>query len=275
MFSTNRKSRVNQTKIRRVYENKIILLFGLISICLLFSLSIMAQTTGSIAGTVVDQNGAIVPNATVVVAGEGGQEFTVVTSANGTYRIPAVQNGIYTVTVSVAGFKKYVATNVKVDVGTPSTVDAALEVGDVSQVVEITTGGEVLQTETATVSTTITGRQISESPIASRNALDLVNQLPGVSTVGRPRTSSINGLPKGSLSITLDGADAQDNNNRSSDGFLQTYSLKLMLSKKLRFQRLIPARKAPATAPCRLNLLLNEEQTSIMAACSSRFATQT
>ncbi len=201
-------------------NNKLALFLSLtISICLLFSLSIMAQTTGSIAGTVVDQNGAIVPNATVVVTGEGGQEFTVVTSANGTYRIPAVQNGIYTVTVSVAGFKKYVATNVKVDVGTPSTVDAALQVGDVSQVVEITSGGEVLQTETATVSTTITGRSIVETPIASRNALDLVNLLPGTATVGRPRASSISGLPKGSLSITIDGVDAQDNLLRSSDGF--------------------------------------------------------
>ncbi len=59
--------------------------------------AIEAQTTGSIAGTVVDQNGAVVPNATVTVTGESGQEFTVTTSDNGTYRIPAVANGIYTV----------------------------------------------------------------------------------------------------------------------------------------------------------------------------------
>ncbi|MEJ7860344.1 MAG: TonB-dependent receptor [Pyrinomonadaceae bacterium] len=183
-------------------------------------LAIYAQTTGSIAGTVVDQTGAVVPNATVTVKGESGQEFTAVTSENGTYRIPAVASGLYTVTVtSTTGFKTFVVSNVKVDVGTPSTVDAALEVGGQEQIVEIQSGGEVLQTETATVATTITGRQINETPVASRNALDLVNLLPGVAQVGRPRTSSINGLPKGSLSITLDGADAQDNNNRSSDGF--------------------------------------------------------
>lgn len=178
-----------------------------------------AQTTGSIAGTVVDQNGAVVPNAAVTVTGESGQEYTVTTSENGTYRIPAVANGIYTVSVISTGFKKSIVLNVKVDVGLPTTVDSTLEVGDVAQTVEITSGGEVLQTQTATVGTTITGRQITETPIASRDALDLVGLLPGTATVGRPRSASINGLPKGSLSITIDGVDVQDNLLRSSDGY--------------------------------------------------------
>src|SRR5687767_3227627 len=80
-------------------------------------LVIQAQTTGSIAGTVIDPNGAVVPNATITVKGESGQEFTTTTSENGTYRIPAVANGLYTVSVSLAGFKTAVTTNVKVDVG--------------------------------------------------------------------------------------------------------------------------------------------------------------
>ncbi|MBA4122490.1 MAG: carboxypeptidase regulatory-like domain-containing protein [Acidobacteria bacterium] len=181
--------------------------------------AVEAQTTGSIAGTVIDQNGAVVPNATVTVTGEGGQEFTVTTSENGTYRIPAVANGIYTVSVTSTGFKKSIVSNVKVDVGSPTTVDSTLEVGDVAQTVEITSGGEVLQTQTATIGTTITGRQITETPIASRDALDLVGLLPGTATVGRPRSASINGLPKGSLSITIDGVDVQDNLLRSSDGY--------------------------------------------------------
>lgn len=181
--------------------------------------SVQAQTTGSIAGTVVDSNGAVVPNASVNVKGEGGQNFTVTTAENGTYRVPALQNGLYTVTIAVSGFKKSVTTNVKVDVGTPATLNVTLEVGSVEQVVEITSGGEVLQTQTATVGTNITGRQITETAIASRNALDLVGLLPGTSTVGRPRQASVNGLPKGSLSITVDGADAQDNLLKSSDGY--------------------------------------------------------
>ena len=182
-------------------------------------MAVQAQTTGSIAGTVVDPNGSVIPNATVVVTGESGQEFTVNTGDNGTYRIPAVANGIYTVTFTTNGFKKYVVTNVKVDIGSPTTVDAGLEVGGSEQIVEVTSGGEVLQTQTATIGTTITGRQITETPIASRDALDLVGMLPGTATVGSPRRSSINGLPKSALSISLDGVDVQDNYLRSSDGY--------------------------------------------------------
>ncbi len=181
--------------------------------------AIQAQSTGSIIGTVSDPNGAVVPGASVRVKGEAGQEFNTVTNESGIYRIPSVQNGSYTVSITATGFKTSAFTNVKVDVGTPATVDAKLEIGGVGEVVEISSGGEVLQTQTAAVGTTITGRQILDTPIASRDALDLVGLLPGTATVGRPRSASINGLPKGSLTITIDGVDVQDNLLRSSDGF--------------------------------------------------------
>ena len=180
---------------------------------------VFSQTTGSVAGTVVDGNGAAVPNATVVVKGEGGQEFTVVTNDNGIYRVPSVGSGNYTVTITAPNFKRTVVENVKVDVGLPSTVNITLEPGGVSETVVVTGGGEVLQAQTATIGSTITGRQIVETPVPSRDALDLVGMLPGTASVGAPRRSSINGLPKGSLSITIDGVDVQDNLLRSSDGY--------------------------------------------------------
>src|SRR5688572_17234297 len=142
-------------------------------------IAIQAQTTGSIAGTVTDPNGSVVPGAAVSVKGEGGQDYSVVTNDSGTFRIPSVQNGIYVVTVKASGFKTLTVTNVKVDVGTPTTVDARLDVGNVGEVVEVASGGEVLQTQTATVGSTVTGRQITETPIASRDALDLVLLMPG------------------------------------------------------------------------------------------------
>ena len=182
-------------------------------------IAIQGQTTGSIAGAVTDPNGAFVPGATIVIKGEGGQEFRAITNEGGTYSIPAVQNGLYTVTVTVPGFKTSTVTNVKVDVGTPRTVDVRLELGDVGEIVEIAGGAEVLQTQTATVGSSVTGRQIIETPIASRDALDLVLLMPGANTVGAPRRTSINGLPKGSIAITIDGVDVQDNLLRSSDGY--------------------------------------------------------
>ena len=183
-------------------------------------LVVTAQTTGSIAGTIYDPNGAVVPNATIEIKGTGGQEFTATSNDNGIYRMPAVANGLYTVTVTAKGFKKSITTNVKVDVGIPTTVDSTLQIGDVNnEVVEVSSGGEVLQTQTATIGTNITGRQITETPIASRDGLDLVALLPGTASVGRPRASSINGLPKGAISITIDGVDVQANDSRSSDGY--------------------------------------------------------
>ncbi|MEQ1921879.1 MAG: TonB-dependent receptor [Pyrinomonadaceae bacterium] len=184
-------------------------------------IAIQAQNTGSISGTVVDQQGAVVPGATVTVTGQSGQEFTTTTNSEGLYRIPAVAAGTftYTVTITAPSFKTAVIQNVKVDIGTPSTVNAVLQAGQISEQVVVTSGAEVLQTETAKVGTTITGRQIIETPIASRDALDLVLLLPGAAQAGRPRASSINGLPKGAINISLDGVDAQDNANRSTDGF--------------------------------------------------------
>ena len=62
---------------------------------LVFSQLANAQTTGSISGTVIDLNGAVVPNATITVKGQSGQEFTATTSGNGTYNIPARTQQIF------------------------------------------------------------------------------------------------------------------------------------------------------------------------------------
>ena len=180
---------------------------------------VFAQTAGSIAGTVADSNGAVVPGATVLIKGSAGEQFTTTTKDNGSYNVPAVSAGNYVVTVTAPNFKKSVVENVKVDVGTPSTVNVSLEVGAVDETVVVTGGAEVLQTQTPTVGSNIQGRQIVETPITSRDALDLVTLLPGTNTTGAPRRSTINGLPKGAISITIDGVDVQDNYLRSSDGF--------------------------------------------------------
>lgn len=177
--------------------------------------------SGSISGTVTDSTGAVVPNASVTAKNNGtGIESTATSSDNGTFTIPLLPTGVYTVTVqATSGFKRSEVTNVKVDVGTPATVNVLLEVGTPQETVTITGGGEVLQTQTATVGTTITGRQITDLPFTSRDSLDLVLMLPGTATPARPRSSSINGLPKGTLNITLDGVPDQAEDAKSSDGF--------------------------------------------------------
>jgi hypothetical protein len=78
----------------------------------IFQIAIFAQTAGSIAGTVTDANGAVVPNVTVVVKSESGQEFTGVTNDNGGFRFPIIGAGTYTVTATAANFKRSLTENV-------------------------------------------------------------------------------------------------------------------------------------------------------------------
>lgn len=189
---------------------------------ILFGVTAFGQVTatGSISGEVKDPNGAVVANATVTAKNNStGETKTATTSDAGSFTIPAVPAGTYTIAIENKGFKKTQVTNVKVDVGTPATVNAVLEVGAATETVTVVGGGEVLQTQSATVGTTLTGRQITDIPTASRDALDLVLAMPGTTTVGRPRQSSVNGLPKGALNITIDGINVQDNLLKSNDGF--------------------------------------------------------
>lgn len=194
------------------------------SIVLLIACQLVAvgqNTTGSISGTVTDTTGAVVPGATVTVKGQSGQNYTATTNGDGIFTIPGVLAGTptYRVTISANNFKTAIVENVKVDVATPATVNVVLQAGQISEQVVITSGAEVLQTETPTVGSTIQGRQILETPISTRNALDLVTLLPGTSTTGVARTSSVNGLPKSALTIQVDGIDVQDQFLKSSDGF--------------------------------------------------------
>ena len=77
----------------------------------------------------------------------------------------------------------------------------------------------MLQTATATVTSTLVGRQLHELPFTSRNLTELIVTQPGSATPGVPRSTSVYGLPQSALNVTLDGINIQDNSNRSSDGF--------------------------------------------------------
>src|SRR5215203_36031 len=198
---------------------KYLLVLLTVGLCALPALG-QSTSTGSLSGTVTDPKGAVVAGATVTVKNAGtGQEFSTQTNNDGAYNIPTLASGVYTATIAAAGFKQAAVTDIKIDVGKASTINVGLEIGSANETVTVVGGGELLQTQSATIGTTLTGRQISDLPTASRDALDLVLAMPGTATPGRPRTSSVNGLPKGALNITLDGINVQDNLLKSSDGF--------------------------------------------------------
>lgn len=193
--------------------------FGLIFIMATVGHS-QVTSTGSLSGVVIDPTGAVVPGASVTVKNNAtNQESTTETGDDGSFTAPSLQDGIYTVTITARGFKQAVVTQIKIDIGKPSSIKVQLEVGSANETVTVVGSAELLQTQTQTVGTTITGPQITSLPYASRNALDLLLFLPGTNTAGRPRQSTVNGLPKSMLNVTLDGLNIQDNLLKGSDGF--------------------------------------------------------
>jgi hypothetical protein len=188
---------------------------------LLTAVSAFAQGANTaVSGVVTDPTGAAVPGAAVTVFNTN-TSITINTATNdrGEYTVPALPAGAYRVTVAKAGFKSSTIENVNLSVGVPGTVNVKLEVGQASETVEVTAGAEIVQAQTADVSTTITGRQLTDLPFATRNAVELLVDAPGTQTPTNPRSSSVNGLPKGAINITIDGMNTQDNMLKSSDGY--------------------------------------------------------
>lgn len=137
------------------------------------------SSLSSISGSVADPTGAVVAGAVVTVKNKAtNAEFKATTASNGTFAIPALNIGLYSVTVSATGFKQALVNNVQLESGTPASVRIALEVGDTSESVIVEGGGEVMQTQTATISTTLNVSQIANLPLVSRNAMDFIVLLP-------------------------------------------------------------------------------------------------
>src|SRR5215469_3799145 len=185
------------------------------------AISGLAQvTTGRIEGTVTDSQGALIPGAQIKVVNKlTGRTLDALSNEAGFWVLPSMPSATYVVTVSLPGFKTVTIDKVKVDAGVPATVNAKLEVGAVTDEVSVETGAEVLQTETATVTSTLIGQQLRELPFTSRNLTELIVTQPGAATPGVPRSTSVYGLPQSALNVTLDGINIQDNSNKSSDGF--------------------------------------------------------
>src|SRR4051794_38329343 len=193
-------------------------LFGALFLC---ATAALAQVnTGRIDGTVTDPTGAAVPGAEVNVGNSAtGLQVKTTTNEKGDFTVPSLQAATYKVSVSKTGFRVATADGIVVNAGVPASVNIKLEIGQTNEVVEVSAGAEIVQATSATVSSTLGGRQIFELPFATRNAVELLVTQPGVQTPGNPRSSSVNGLPRGALNVTIDGMNTQDNMLKSSDGF--------------------------------------------------------
>jgi hypothetical protein len=179
-----------------------------------------ASSTASISGVIVDTDGGVLPGADVIVKNtKTGETFTTVSSDRGVFSVPALITGTYSVSVSLQGFKAVQIDNVIVNSGVPVNVRATLELGGVTETVTVQANSDLVQTQTATVATTLDTRQIQSLPLASRDASQFIAFMPGISTPDTTRNSSVNGMPQSAINMTLDGVNIQDNTLKSTDGF--------------------------------------------------------
>jgi hypothetical protein len=189
---------------------------GVSILLVLFSLTTFAQlSTSSLIGTVSSPDG-VLPGATVTVRDDKtGKEVTITTGDDGNFRVPNLEIGTYTVTVTSSGFKSFTAQQVRLEIGKDYNLPVALEVGGVSETVTITAGAEIVNSVDAQTNGIVSSKQITELPLLGRNPLNFVPLQAGVAS-NPSQNSTINGVRTSATNITIEGINVQDNLIRSN-----------------------------------------------------------
>jgi len=180
---------------------------------ILWSALVSAQASfGRLAGTVFDNSGGVLPGVTVTLTSElTGQTQTAITTERGGFLFPQVQPGLYTVTMTLAGFKTATFTQVEVNVGAERSLTARLEVGQLAETIDVVAGGSLVQTTTPEVTQTVVQRQIVDLPLVDRNPIELIRLQAGVPGIPNRTATGINGGRPTWTQITQDGINIQDN----------------------------------------------------------------
>ncbi len=172
---------------------------------LVFAASSFAQTTASIQGTVSDQSGAAVVGAKVTVKNTAlGIERTTQTSSTGSYEVPALPPGTYSVQVQIAGFETQLAKNLVLQVSQNSVQNFGLKVASTSEVVTVEATAPAIETTTMTVGQTINQRTVQEIPLNGRHFVDLGLLIPG--SVTPPQNGFLTAPLRGQGSFAINTA---------------------------------------------------------------------
>ena len=204
------------------------LLFCMLGIPVL--VSAQTQTTGAIAGRVTDSSGAVIPNAEVTLISKAtGSQSAVNTDSTGNYRFNLVLPGTYQLRSSAKGFKTTVPPDLTVTVTETNTVNLALSPGGQQETVVVSSTPNLLQTESATLGTTVEGSTIQSLPLTERNYTQILTLSPGVagnvndaSQLGRGTTDTyVNGASNISNNFIMDGVDINNFGSGRGGDFLQ------------------------------------------------------
>ncbi|HEY1897824.1 MAG TPA: carboxypeptidase regulatory-like domain-containing protein, partial [Terracidiphilus sp.] len=171
--------------------SRIILSLGALCFCATPLLTAQAGR-GAISGLVTDSSGAIIPGASVTATETGtGSKQSAVTTAAGIYSFISLSPGKYDVSVSQTGFETVIRKGVVVTVDQATTVNIALKVGSVSEVVTVNESTSLVDTTNSTVGQLISSETIDRVPLLTRNVYDLVQLSAGVTPAnGAPNSSS-------------------------------------------------------------------------------------
>lgn len=188
----------------------------LLVVILNFAPAFGQTSAGAILGTIMDASGALIPGVEVTVTDRGtSQSRVVLTSETGNYRVEPLQVGFYTVSAELAGFRKELRRDIKVDVDARTRIDFRLEVGNVTEVVEVLGAAPIVQTDSSQVGQVIDQRKIVELPLNGREFSSLTYISPGAfapkvgSRIGDRGGFVVSGMDEGINEYLIDGINAQ------------------------------------------------------------------
>lgn len=188
-------------------------------------------STSLIQGTITDSSGAPVPNAKVVATlANTDTNYSTVTNQSGNYVIPDVRPGEYSISAEARAFKRAVRTGVVIEVNQYAHIDLTLQVGEVSQSVEVSANATNIDTYTSSINETVDLHRVEDLPLNGRQALQLQILLPGVVLAPEGQaaslialntnlTFSINGTRPSASLYLLDGAINMDLYNNTPAAF--------------------------------------------------------
>ena len=203
---------------------------GLLALVLLLAVQPMVgqEVSAGITGTITDPSGAAIVGAAVTATNtEQGTDWKTESNAQGIYFYPRLPPGEYDVKVESAGFKATTRRGLTLEVNQRARVDIVLELGQVTESIDVTGEAPLLNTDTTIVGQTVDATTLTETPLASRNFVELTLLAPGVTTtsVSAMRNSSrggysdarpyVNGNRAQANNFMLDGID----NNQVSDNY--------------------------------------------------------
>jgi hypothetical protein len=168
-----------------------------------------SQSTATLSGTITDPSGAVVPQAQVTVHGlSTGVDRTAASDPAGSYTIPSLQPGNYSVSVQAAGFADYKLASVTLQVDQNVTANVKLGVASAGQVVQVQAAAPLIDAQTSTVGQVIDQTTVQKIPLNGRHFLDLTNLTPG--TVVPPVTGNLTSASRGLGANSFDTAGQRE-----------------------------------------------------------------